>query len=230
MKIFNNTRPAAPQQPVPAVVMTECGGVMIELICRKIFLWQTNKLYKHSSPHQSPVTTGYRPTQSIRKYKYNLNKHSTITQLSHQPTIPQPLHTTTTSIAVRNIAVCSLLMCARWSQNLQSIFVSALILAPARTFVTIFNLSSAERRCCCWSTWSTHETKMKFTKRSGCVGAGAGAGSCWVLNCALINLRFMSAVLSSCWPGLEMNQRGLALFTSPDLSTLGICTHHHHHH
>ena len=43
---------------VPAVVMTECGGVMIELICRKIFLWQTNKLYKHSSPHQSPVTTG----------------------------------------------------------------------------------------------------------------------------------------------------------------------------
>ena len=86
MKIFNNTRPAAPQQPVPAVVMTECGGVMIELICRKIFLWQTNKLYKHSSPHQSPVTTGYRPTQSIRKYKYNLNKHSTITQLSHQPT------------------------------------------------------------------------------------------------------------------------------------------------
>ena len=117
-------------------------------------------------------------------------------------------------------------MCARWSQNLQSIFVSALNLAPARTFVTIFNLSSAERRCCCWSTWSTHETKMKFTKRSGCVGAGAGAGSCWVLNCALINLRFMSAVLSSCWPGLEMNQRGLALFTSPDLSTLGICTHH----
>ena len=60
----NNTRPAAPQQPVPAVVMTECGGVMIEIICRKIFLWQTNKLYKHSSPHQSPVTTGYRPTQS----------------------------------------------------------------------------------------------------------------------------------------------------------------------
>ena len=57
----NNTRPAALQQPVPAVVMTECGGVMIEIICRKIFLWQTNKLYKHSSPHQSPVTTGYRP-------------------------------------------------------------------------------------------------------------------------------------------------------------------------
>ena len=54
----NNTRPAAPQQPVPAVVMTECGGVMIEIICRKIFLWPTNKLYKHSSPHQSPVTTG----------------------------------------------------------------------------------------------------------------------------------------------------------------------------
>ena len=36
----NNTRPAAPQQPVPAVVMTECGGVVIEIICRKIFCGQ----------------------------------------------------------------------------------------------------------------------------------------------------------------------------------------------